>query len=408
MDWKELENVIEEGKGETNYVEAMELGGVVLPLIKLKKFELFLWGTGMGIDSILLYLKANDMNIKGIIYHDKKNHDSYSGIPLVTLEEIDKRVIKRMFVIITDPDSIYDDRFTSYSGIERYARKFWGMVRIRSLVLHIYKRKMLHKYKIQNYYFLRRTEFREICVVESSRYCNRMEYYKSHLKELKITYDMLCDDISRETMTEFIRVFLQNGHYSGKECDGRNKYFAGYGCGKNIELLYEHKEDEIWVNCGASVGDTILLYLSEGYKANKIYAFEGSIPIYNSLCRNINQLPDEMREIVNPVNIFISEKTNWDFVIKEKISLLNADVEGYELELLHTMKNRIKSDRPVLAICVYHHNEDLINIPQFIDKIVDRYKYFLRKYPSTVTNAMRTSELVLYAVPQERLHIKEK
>lgn len=27
MDWKELENVIEEGKGETNYVEAMELGG---------------------------------------------------------------------------------------------------------------------------------------------------------------------------------------------------------------------------------------------------------------------------------------------------------------------------------------------------------------------------------------------
>lgn len=115
-----------------------------------------------------------------------------------------------------------------------------------------------------------------------------------------------------------------------------------------------------------------------------------------------------MREIVNPVNIFISEKTNWDFVIKEKISLLNADVEGYELELLHTMKNRIKSDRPVLAICVYHHNEDLINIPQFIDKIVDRYKYFLRKYPSTVTNAMRTSELVLYAVPQERLYIKEK
>ena len=154
------------------------------------------------------------------------------------------------------------------------------------------------------------------------------------------------------------------------------------------------------------MGDTILLYFADGYRAKRIYAFEGSKTIYKVLCKNICLLPEELKNTVIPVNKLISERTDWNSDIKEKITLINADIEGNELELLHSMRSIIKSDRPVIAVCAYHRNEDLIELPRFIDETVDGYYYFLRKYPCKIINAFRTSELVLYAIPQERMYLK--
>ena len=360
-----------------------------------------------SLEPIFLYLKSNDVSVKGIICPDKRR-TCYAGIPVITVDEINKQIAQRMFVIIIDPDCFYDDRPVPQSWGIRFIKWAYQLTRVNTMKFK-YKRssiiKILKKSGILNYYFLGKIEFKEISLIDSPDNYNRINYYKNHLNELKKTYDLLYDNISKETMLEFMRAYLQGGLYRDKECDGRNKYFAGYGRGEAKELLYIHKEDEVWVNCGAFVGDTILLYLSEGYRARKIYAFEGSKVVYKTLCKNIKQLPEELKRTIIPINKFISEGTRWSSDVEEKITLINADIEGYELELLHSMRDRIKSDRPVLAICVYHRSEDLVEIPQSIGEIVEGYKYLLRKYPSSIINAMRTSELVLYAIPQERLLI---
>ena len=46
----------------------------------------------------------------------------------------------------------------------------------------------------------------------------------------------------------------------------------------------------------------------------------------------------------------------------------------------------------------------LIELPRFIEETVDSYVYVLRKYPGgNAAYASRTYELVLYAIPQERV-----
>ena len=52
---------------------------------------------------------------------------------------------------------------------------------------------------------------------------------------------------------------------------------------------------------------------------------------------------------------------------------------------------------------MYHKASDLIEIPNYIQSIVDDYYLVLRKYESSVENIRRTAELVLYAIPKERI-----
>lgn len=340
----------------------------------------------------MLYLRSHDINVEGIIHPHDESEKEYDGVPYVNLSEVNQRGSEDALVIVTDP-SLIRGAFRRRQVVHRLLRKWRQRNAMRNL----------KRCGINNCYFLRKSDLVNIYAFQDHHYYRgRMHYIRQHMEALKETYDMLCDEVSRETMVEYLRVFVQSGWYKLPECDGRNKYFAGYGRGENTELLYAHRQDEVWVNCGASIGDTVLVYCSEGYTAQRIYAFEGSKAIYRQLCNNVNFLPEQYRDKVLPINEFISEESNWDNIITEKITLINADIEGAELSLLHVMKERIKQDRPVVAICVYHKHEDLVEIPQFIDGVVENYKYLLRKYPCSVSNIMHTSELVLYAIPNER------
>jgi FkbM family methyltransferase len=76
----------------------------------------------------------------------------------------------------------------------------------------------------------------------------------------------------------------------------------------------------------------------------------------------------------------------------EKVSMLKMDIEGAELEALKGAEKTIIRDRPVLAICVYHKEEDLITIPQYIRSLHHDYKLYIRHY------GPMQDETVLYAV----------
>ena len=227
----------------------------------------------------------------------------------------------------------------------------------------------------------------------------KLFYYQSHKKYLMELFDSLADETSKQTLYFYVESFVRNCVYKGEHIPTRWKYFFG---GK-YERLYKHLDGECWINCGANIGDTVFAYLSFDFKPKKIYAFEGDKNVYNVMLRNLSLLPSEKRELVEPINKLIDETTDFEKILAgNKCTLLNADIEGAELKLLHAMKKIIQADHPVIAVCVYHIREDLLTIPQFLQSICPNYVFYLRKYTADFSFAMKTFEMVFYAVPVER------
>lgn len=64
----------------------------------------------------------------------------------------------------------------------------------------------------------------------------------------------------------------------------------------------------------------------------------------------------------------------------EKCDFIKLDIEGSELLALKGAEKTIRKYKPRLAICVYHKNEDIFEIPEYIKGIVPEYKFKLRHY----------------------------
>ena len=174
--------------------------------------------------------------------------------------------------------------------------------------------------------------------------------------------------------------------------------------------IIEHLDDEEWINFGAFDGDTIFYYINNNCKYKKIYAVEGDTEISKKLMENIALLPMEYRNKIQIVNQYFGCGEGYtidDYFANHRITYINMDIEGAEVDVLKSAQRVIQKNRPVMAICVYHKRDDLIVIPRAICQMVDQYSFFLRKYPSAVgeyfDGYFELNELVLYAVPNERV-----
>ncbi|MDR1192651.1 MAG: FkbM family methyltransferase [Peptococcaceae bacterium] len=76
----------------------------------------------------------------------------------------------------------------------------------------------------------------------------------------------------------------------------------------------------------------------------------------------------------------------------DNVSFIKMDIEGSELEALTGAAGIIRRDKPKLAICVYHKDDDYIDLPAYICSLVPSYQLYLRNY--TPLNF----ETVLYCV----------
>lgn len=178
--------------------------------------------------------------------------------------------------------------------------------------------------------------------------------------------------------------------------------------------LVSCSKDEVFVDLGAYTGDTVLSYLKnygeDCYK--KIYCYEITPSTFEILKRNLEKYRDiEFRQKgVSDVegsfslldnsasasaNTLVQEEgdvfvTTLDVDITEPITLLKADIEGFEQKALLGARNHIAADHPKLLISVYHNNEDLWKIPQMIYEISADYRFYLRYksspiYPTEIT-----------------------
>lgn len=174
-------------------------------------------------------------------------------------------------------------------------------------------------------------------------------------------------------------------------------------------------QDEVFVDCGAYVGDTIDSFRKYmgGYK--KIIAFEpdkynchkikeylekeniSNVQVVNAAVGNenkevtFNNLGTAGSSVIQDEGIEKIQQVRLDDAIQEPITFLKMDIEGFELDALKGAENTIKTHKPRLAICVYHKAEDPIRIVEYLKKIVPEYKFYMRHYTYS------QHETVLYA-----------
>lgn len=189
--------------------------------------------------------------------------------------------------------------------------------------------------------------------------------------------------------------------------------------------LYTSLEEEVFVDCGAFDGDSIKEFLTRRNNSfGKIIAIEPDPENCKVLEARVAALPTELgrkikifqnaagsrREIVtfNVTGTAGSSIGSGDYKVSSipldelndfNPTLIKMDIEGAEPDAILGASNIIRKNMPILAICTYHAQEHLWQVPLLIQSISNNYKFFLKRYSDECW------ETVCYAVPQNRLII---
>ena len=357
---------------EQNY----ELTGDILIHVSLAvmlKANVYLWAE-RDLNLYVRVLKSFGLHVQKVVCTEPKDFQMVDDVDIISPNDLLKDETPRKFFFmdvlsypVENPETIWDEQL-----------KF-----LPHIASHIIN-----------------TGERMVLITEHAVFdIDKLFYYQSHKVELIKLFDTLADETSKRALYYYVECFVANSFYKGEHNPTRCKYFFG----SQYENIYKHIDDECWINCGANVGDTIFSYFSWDFKPKRIYAFEASRKIYAALLKNLSLLPSEKRALVTPINEFITEQTDFKKILAgNRCTLLNADIEGAELPLLHAMKDIIQADRPVIAICVYHLKGDILEVPKFLRAICTDYVYYLRKYAHGGWSLKKEGELILYAVPRER------
>lgn len=178
------------------------------------------------------------------------------------------------------------------------------------------------------------------------------------------------------------------------------------------------KEDEIFLDCGAYNGDTILMLeeISKG-KYGKIISFEPNKDSYveiekmaqtNKKIQLVKKGVSDRNELVYFDNTKASstssigeignikiEVDSIDNVLNGKpATFIKMDIEGSEISALKGAVKTIQKYKPTLAISIYHKHSDFVDIPMLILGLDVKYNYYIRHHDNDL------SETVLYAIPQ--------
>lgn len=159
------------------------------------------------------------------------------------------------------------------------------------------------------------------------------------------------------------------------------------------------------IQIGGGSGETIFYFLDKYKKFEKITCFEPEQ--MNMVKHNLRYLPNEIKEKIELEELYVNnisfeKNIKLDEYIKDKkVSLISFDIEGMESAALEGAKELIKKQRPILAISAYHKWDDLPCFYEMINKYVDGYVFYLRKYAAL--HILSKNEIVFYAVPRNRV-----
>lgn len=348
--------------------------------IKALDLPIFIWGGCSYGHVVADYLREN--NIKNPVTYVVDDEYSKPGDGFMPLSEYLERYAENSVMII------------GFGGFEARKRK---KEQYKEIIKHLY-------------------DF-NIALDNNEWYPWNFERALANRERYNMTYNMLADSKSKKNMEYFLEAAISGTDEAANklytECFEPQQYFVDFVRESPVEAL---------VDCGAYDGDTIHEFVKYFPSYKKAYALEPDPANIKALRKRIRD--ENIRDImVVPKGVY-KESTTLHFALtgnteshtiasggvelpvaaldellaerSDKL-MIKMDIEGNELDALKGSSRTIAAHHPVLAICVYHKNDDLITIPQYIRSLVgeDVYDYYLRFHGRWM------NELVLYAIPRE-------
>lgn len=245
---------------------------------------------------------------------------------------------------------------------------------------------------------------------------NKVESFTNHLEDYVWLYERLKDYRSKKLLLAIMKNWYQYDFTTLNETI--ENMFVDYF---DLDVVKCDK-NEVMVDLGAYIGDTVYHYLDtygkDCYK--KIYCYEITDESFNYLEINTKKYPNIIcrKKAVSDSNekLYIDEssvdssantlkETGDVFVeavtidedIKEPITLIKMDIEGFEQKALKGCIKHIKEDHPKLLLSVYHNHEDIWKIPRMIEEITPGYEFYLRNHGGPIF----PTEITLLAIYKE-------
>lgn len=235
-------------------------------------------------------------------------------------------------------------------------------------------------------------------------------------EEVRETLRLWADDASRHEYLAQLRWRLSGDFDCLPAPVGHTIYFPSDLCSLT--------KDEVFVDCGAFDGDTVLAFLDKSQaKFKRIVAIEADPVNFQLLEENLSRLQNEVRSRIQLIAAATSDENGrlciasgngvasaigegdcevdaitLDSALSDNAATyLKMDIEGSEIATLMGAAQQIREHTPVLAVCAYHRQSDLWKIPLLIQSIQPDYSFFLRPHLFGVW------DLVCYAIPRKRL-----
>jgi FkbM family methyltransferase len=232
--------------------------------------------------------------------------------------------------------------------------------------------------------------------------------------EIRRAWPLLADAESRRQFVAHLRFRLRLD-YAVLPPSVPDNYFP-------TALLPAFPSDTVFVDCGAYDGDTIRAFLAhQGGRFKAIFAFEPDPQSYEQLRNYVSSLRPETAERIQLFQAALGEQRTRlrfdaagnmsssfsatgaievevlpiDEVVKDDGGsvYLKFDVEGAEWEALRGSERLIARARPLLAISVYHHPDDLWQLPLWVAARAPGYRFYLR------TQGEDGTEIICYCLP---------
>lgn len=357
--------------------------------------EIYLFGAGNHLPFVIAFMREYGVPIKGILdsnrpggfYRNPGKGSDGGDIPIINFDDFlsEKDAEWDCWIVVAAPSAEESIRET----VTRQLPK----VKVFSFEMELY------------------TAFFSLRDIEAYR-----TYLVDCWKEFSSLYDALADDLSRSTLAAVLRGRLTGDLSWFQQCCVPDQYYP-----KDIMCF---SRGEIMAELGAYNGETLkqFIQLCPDYQA--AYCFEPDVKLLPRLreienrqaeegkrvhivpkgawdCSAVLSLSNEGTEQGHSCVLgddtqahgYVIEVAAVDEEVKEPVSYMKMDIEGSELRALHGAERQIRENRPKLAVCVYHKNEDILDAWNYLRELVPEYHFYLRHHTVVGT------ETVLYAVP---------
>jgi FkbM family methyltransferase len=228
--------------------------------------------------------------------------------------------------------------------------------------------------------------------------------------------EIWADDASREEYLAQIRLRALGDPIQLCEPATEESYF--------LDGIFDAEPGDVFVDCGAFDGDTIRSLIHEQRQFARIEAIEADSHSFARLAEYVATMEPQLHNKIRlhqcaigsqqgPVRFedtgkvdskisdlgsIVVDMVPLDVMFASKsVSMIKMDIEGGEFDALLGAQHVIQRDHPILAVCVYHRQEDIWRLPLLMRHLYPEYRMYLKAYRG---DGIQT---VAFAVPPERV-----